>query len=126
VKYPTRNGLIIPPSEIYTPPTQAEIDRRGMTQNHHGYWPRANFNGDRISAVFRGLISNVYPLLTPEHMDLHIDFSPPIKPKHNQMVDVIDEYAHTNGVLNLVREKKTRETYQIATEQWNKIRNNKL
>jgi len=126
MKYPTRDGLVIPPTELYTPPTELQLNTRRATTNHHAYFERSDYMvGPRWRGVFRNLVTNVYPLLVPDHIDLHNEFNGPKMPKDSLMIDVIDEYALLHGAVDLVKEKKTNEVYQLPLDQWGKIRDGK-
>jgi hypothetical protein len=59
----------------------------------------------------------------PEHNNLHESFDAPTVPSDIIMQDVLEEYIAINGVLNVVREHKTNETYQISPTEWGRIRN---
>jgi len=126
MKYPTRNGLIIPPTELYLPPTELQLNTKHATNNHHGYFERGSYaNGPRWRSMFRSLVTNVYPMLVTDHIELHNEFDAPKMPKDYQMIDTLDEYAFNNGAIDLVREKKTNSTYQVPLEQWERIRDGK-
>jgi len=119
VRYPTRGGLIIPPAEIgLHAPTPEDLGVRRLTSNHHAYFQKAQYHDIRFRAVFRNLVTNVYPLFVPDHARLHEEFDPPKRPKDELMVDVIEEYLSLHGVVECIREKRTREVYQIQPEEW--------
>lgn len=77
----------------------------------------------RFRLVFRGLIANVYPMLAPDHVDLHERFDPPQRPSDRTMIDNVDEYLDENGVIRVVREKKTRTHYTLSGDEWSIIKN---
>ena len=118
MRYPTRNGLVVPPQELGLRVVEHE---RRVTSNHHLYWPRRNYQGP-VSHLFRALAPHIVPLLIPEHSQIHRDYSAPIMPKEGLMVDVIDEYLSLNGVINAVYDRKTMEHYQITANQWARLR----
>lgn len=122
MKYPRMaNGLIVPPYELgFTIPSAEQLHTRRRTTNHHGYFYHADYSR-RLHSVFRNLVSNVYPLLEEEHTRLHRDFDAPIKPKDTVMIDVIDEYLSLHGVIDCVKEKRTRETYQLTAMEWERV-----
>jgi hypothetical protein len=123
VRYPTRNGLIIPPSELgFSVPSPEALERRGAVTTHHGYYERARYIDVRFRCVFRNLVSNTYNLLAEEHTALHEDFDAPKRPKDVLMIDVLDDYMALHGVIECIREKKTRTTYQIQPEEWRHIK----
>lgn len=118
MRYPSRNGLALPPEELGLRVVEAQ---RRVTSNHHLYWPGRNYQGP-VSHLFRALVPHVVPLLIQEHEELHHEYSPPVMPKEGLMVDVIDEYVAMNGVINAVYDRRTMEHYQITAEQWARIR----
>lgn len=119
MRWPTRNGLIIPPHEIgFHVPTTEELNTRRAVTIHHGYWERERYLGLRHRTVFRNLITNVYPLLANEHTRLHEDFDAPRRPKDSLMIEVLDDFISLHGVIECIREKQTRSTYLIQPEDW--------
>lgn len=119
MRWPSRNGLAIPVEELgYT----IVPHEKGRTTNHHENWPKRNFQEIRYKQVFRNLVSQVVTLPIEQHQNLHDDYNPPIMPKDTQMIEVVDEYLATYGVINCVREAKTNQVYQIQPEQWQLIR----
>ena len=119
MRWPVKNGLAVPPYELgFEIPTLEQLEIRRAVTIHHGYWERDRYTGLRHRAVFRNLITNVYPLLAPEHTRLHEDFDAPRRPKEIVMIDVLDEFIAIHGVIECVREKQTRSTYQIQPEDW--------
>lgn len=119
MRYPVRSGLAIPPNElgfeIVTP-------KRRETTNHHAYWERTLYRDVAHRRVFRGLITNVYTLGIKDHQKLHEVYSRPVMPKDIQMIDCVEEYLSLNGVIDVVREKRTCETYQIESDTWQNIK----
>jgi len=123
MRYPTRNGLIISPYELgYSEPTEQQFNTRGRVTIHHGYYNRQDFRSERLHSIFRNLVTNTYPLLAEQHTDSHKDYSAPPKPNDFLMQDVIEEYLATNGVIDCIYEKRTRQTHQITPDQWQNIR----
>lgn len=121
MRYPTKGAQLVSPYEIWDTPTWEDINRRRTIENHHGWFPRTEYN-TRIEKMFRGLVTHVYPLYIPEHRDLHTGFDAPRKPKEAEMVEVLDEYIATRGALHVVLEKRTRDHYTVEPEQWDRIR----
>jgi predicted protein tyrosine phosphatase len=119
MRYPRRNNLALPISEIGY---EVVSHRRGETQNHHLYWNRASYSNIPIHHQFRNLVDHVVVMKNSDHSELHYRFTPPVIPRTELMIDVLDEYLALNGVINCVREKKTNETYQIQPDQWQQIR----
>ena len=122
MKYPTRNGLVISPYEIFDIPTKQDLNTRRRTTRHHAYWQRNDYRDNRIHSVFRNLVTNVYDLLQDQHENLHHDFDAPPKPKDSLMIDVVEEYLSLNGTIDCIREKRTHEIYQLTSDQWASIR----
>lgn len=119
MRYPVRNGRVVPVTElgfeIVTP-------KRRVTNNHHLYFDRAWYQDKRYRQVFRGLLPHVVTLSISDHEELHDRYSAPIMPPDIQMIDTVEEYLTLNGVIDVVREQRTCEVYQIQTEQWQGIR----
>lgn len=123
MKYPTRrSGLIVPPAEIgLTVPTPEQLQTRRVCTVHHGYWERHRYD-IRHRAVFRSLVTNTFPLLAEEHVDLHEKFDAPKRPRDSLMIEVLDDYLVMNGVIECVKEKATRQVYRIQPEEWTVIK----
>lgn len=129
MRYPTRrNGLIVPPAEIgFTVPTVEQLQTRGLTSIHHGYYPAPRFDSERYASVFRNLIDNTYPMLNVEHNQgkptLHSRYREGVKrPSDSLMIEVVDDYLMMNGVIVCVKEHRTCSTYQIQPEEWRHIK----
>lgn len=118
-RYPRQNGLALPIESIGY---EIVPRKRGSTTNHHMYWNRASYFNVPIRHQFRNLIDHVVPMEIGQHAELHNRFTPPVIPRTELMIDVLDEYLALNGVINCVREKKTNEIYQIQPEHWQVIR----
>lgn len=119
MRYPTRNGLIVPPSELGF---ETVPHKRRETSNHHAYFNRAEYRDVSYRRIFRGLVTNVFTLSIYDHQELHEVYSPPVMPKDIQMIDVVEEYLASNGVIDVVREKRTCNTYQIESDTWQNIK----
>jgi len=119
MRWPVRNGLAIPTAELGF---EEVPHQRRLTTNHHNYWSRAQYQDKRYKQVFRGLLPHLTTLPIEVHEQLHEKYSPPIMPRDSLMIDVIDEYLSLNGVIDVVYEKKTNQTYQIETEQWQSLK----
>ena len=122
MRYPTRNGLIIPPYELgFITPEENDFKYRRVT-NHHHYWTRRQYEKTAVRHTFRNLVDNVSPLVVEQHRGLHDKYSPPPIPHEGLMIDVLDEYLALNGVINLVREKATNEVREMSAEHWDLTR----
>lgn len=117
-RYPSTDGLARPVTELGF--EVVEFERR-KTNNHHLYFYKAFYNKPH-ERFFRGLIPHVQTMWIPEHNELHERFSPPIMPSEALMIQVLDEYIALNGVLDVVRESNTSQTYQVSQEQYERIR----
>ena len=115
MRYPIRSGLVIPPSELGY--ATVPYERRKVT-NHHWYWEKDRYHTARFRAVFRNLVTHVTPLLLEDHVELHERYSAPKQPSDVLMIDVVDEYLATNGVIHCVKEKSTCTVYQILPPEW--------
>lgn len=72
--------------------------------------------------MFRGLSSRVVDMWIIDHNELHERYSAPRVPTDIQMIDVVEEYLSLYGVIDVVREKRTHETYQIESGTWQNIK----
>ena len=116
----TKSGLAVSPAELGY---ETVPYKRGVTNNHHQYWPRAKYAEQPLLRTFRGLPLHVNTLRITQHSELHEDYDPPKTPSLNAMIDVVEEYLFMNGVIDVIRESKTNEMYQLNSEQWQNIRN---
>lgn len=120
MKYPTRNGLIIPPYELgFTCP---EVYTKGKTNNHHGYYYKEAYVHSSISEIFANLVQNVYIMDMREHVKLHNTYDPPVKPKEELMIDVIEEVLAVTGVIQHVSYTNTHKIHEVTTDRWNIIK----
>jgi hypothetical protein len=118
-RYPRFSGLALPVTELGYEIVPHE---RGLTSQHHLYYNRASYQNIPIRHQFRNLVDHVVTMQIPQHNELHYRFNPPVIPRTELMIDVLDEYLALNGVINCVYEKKTNETFQIPPERWEVIR----
>lgn len=119
MRYPTRNGLVVPIEDVGFERVPHE---RRRTTNHHTYWERAWYMEKPYRRVFRGLLPHVITLRIQDHTELHNTFRAPVMPSDIQQIDVVEDYLATHGVIDVVCEKRTNQTYQILPEQWQAIR----
>lgn len=119
-RYPTRNGIAIPVTELGY---EIAAHEKGKTNNHHLYFPRGKYVERPLSRIFRGLPLHVVTMLVPEHVELHHEYDPPKSPPTHQMIDIIDEYLFMNGAINVVSESNTSHTYQVMQSKWEAIKN---
>jgi predicted protein tyrosine phosphatase len=118
-RYPRQEGLAVPVQNLGY---EIVPHKRGSTTNHHLYYNRASYQGIPIRHQFRNLVDHVVTMENAPHQELHYRFTPPVIPRTELMIDVLDEYMALNGVLNCVREKKTNEIYQIQPDHWQVLR----
>lgn len=119
-RYPSQSrGRIVPVTELGY---EIVPQQRGISSNHHYYFNRAYYHNIPIRHQFRNLVDHVVPMEIRQHNDLHNRYTPPVTPRTELMIDVLDEYLALNGVINCVYEKKTNEVYEIHEEQWQLIR----
>lgn len=121
MRYPVRNNRIVPVTELGYEIVPHE---RRLTTNHHMWFCRTDYMDTRYKQVFRGLLSHVVTMPVLQHHDLHDEFSAPKQPSPTVMIDTVEEYLDLHGVIDVVREKRTHETYQLSAEQWQQIRRN--
>lgn len=119
-RYPRQiSGLAKPVTELGFEVVEQE---RGKTSNHHLYYPRHNYSDIPLRHTFRNLVDHVQTMWIPEHNTLHRRYTETPIPRHELMVEVLDEYMALNGVINCVYENKTNQVRQVDQNQWDRIR----
>lgn len=103
-------GLALTPQELGFEVVPFE---RRVTNQHHRYYERGHYIRSPLHIAFRGLITHVHTMRINDHQRLHELYRPPQQPTDTQMRDVLEEYITTNGVLHIVREKRTHEVREI-------------
>lgn len=119
MRYPVnKQGIALPIQEVGFEVVQHQ---RRLTNRHHLQYERNNYTSP-LHRVFRGLSSRVVDMWIIDHNDLHERYSAPRVPTDIQMIDVVEEYLSLYGVIDVVREKRTHETYQIELGTWQNIK----
>ena len=119
MRYPTtKSGLALPITAVGY---EAVPYQRKLTNRHHLQFERNDYTSP-LQRVFRGLLSRVVDMRIIDHQDLHEKFNAPRMPSNIVMIDTLEEYLAINGVIDVVREKRTWETYQVTSDQWLAIR----
>ena len=122
-----KNGLVVPVYELgYTQPTEAQIAIRGLVNVHHNYWPHSVFSQHPITRMFKNAYANTSEMLGYEHNvgqeTLHTKYKRPKIPPLDTMIDFLDEQVALYGFIDSVKQNKTREHYQVTTDQWELVR----
>ena len=119
MRYPVnKQGIALPIQEVGFEVVQHQ---RRLTNRHHLQFERNNYTSP-LQRVFRGLSSRVVDMWIADHNELHERYSAPRVPTDIQMIDCVEEYLSLNGVIDVVREKRTHETYQIESGTWQNIK----
>lgn len=119
MRYPVnKQGIALPIQEVGFEVVQHQ---RRLTNRHHLQYERNNYTSP-LQRVFRGLSSRVVDMWIADHNELHERYSAPRVPTDIQMIDVVEEYLSLYGVIDVVREKRTHETYQIESGTWQNIK----
>ncbi len=100
VRYPSRNGIALPTSEIVLP-TSKYPDRQGFKNNHHLQFEKARYiGGGVLYLTLRDLDRLQYQIPKDVHNagkdTLHTRYSAPVFPTPSQAIDCILE-AYQNG-----------------------------
>lgn len=98
----------------------AEDTRR--TQGHHLYFLREWYAQTRTRNIFRNLVGHVVRMRPVDHQELHNRFGPPLMLRDWEMIDYLDDVISQNGLLEVHKERKLRETYQVTPPEWEAIR----
>lgn len=119
MRYPVnKQGIALPIQEVGFEVVQHQ---RRLTNRHHLQFERNNYTSP-LQRVFRGLSSRVVDMWIIDHNELHERYSAPRVPTDIQMIDCVEEYLSLYGVIDVVREKRTHETYQIESGTWQNIK----
>lgn len=119
MRYPVnKQGIALPIQEVGFEVVQHQ---RRLTNRHHLQFERNNYTSP-LQRVFRGLSSRVVDMWIADHNELHERYSAPRVPTDIQMIDCVEEYLSLYGVIDVVREKRTHETYQIESGTWQNIK----
>ena len=119
MRYPVnKQGIALPIQEVGFEVVQHQ---RRLTNRHHLQYERNNYTSP-LQRVFRGLSSRVVDMWIIDHNELHERYSAPRIPSEVAMIDVVEEYLSLYGVIDVVREKRTHETYQIESGTWQNIK----
>lgn len=119
MRYPVnKQGIALPIQEVGFEVVQHQ---RRLTNRHHLQFERNNYTSP-LQRVFRGLSSRVVDMWIIDHNELHERYSAPRVPTDIAMIDVVEEYLSLYGVIDVVREKRTHETYQIESGTWQNIK----
>lgn len=119
MRYPVnKQGIALPIQEVGFEVVQHQ---RRLTNRHHLQFERNNYTSP-LQRVFRGLSSRVVDMWIADHNELHERYSAPRVPTDIAMIDVVEEYLSLYGVIDVVREKRTHETYQIESGTWQNIK----
>ena len=119
MRYPVnRQGLALPVQEVGF---EVVAHQRLRTNRHHLQFERNKYTSP-LERVFRGLYDRVVDMRIVDHNDLHERYSAPKKPTEVQMIDCVEEYLAAYGIIDVVREKRTCETYEIGADTWQNIK----
>ena len=119
MRYPVnRQGLALSVQELGFEVVKHE---RRLTNRHHLQFEK-NMYTSPLQRVFRGLCNRVVDMRIIDHNALHERYSAPKMPSGIVMIDTIEEYLYLNDVIDVVRECKTSETYQIGYDAWQQIK----
>lgn len=70
-------------------------------QNHHQFWPRRAYKGNRISWAFRQLKCHIVLMRAEDHAELHRTTPPPTMPSREYMLRVL--LAHKHGLCSVCK-----------------------
>ena len=94
-KYPTRNGIAIPPQELELPDTRLDIENRYSFNNHHANFTRRQFARLAVFQTLRDTERHQHRLGVDVHSLLHKLYEPPQMPTPEQaLAEVIDCYEN--------------------------------
>lgn len=85
-RYPTKNGIAIPTSEVRLPETRLDLSLPESTNNHHTAWTRRAMSRFLLTQTFRDLESMQEELPYDVHVELHRTYDPPEFPTPRQVM----------------------------------------
>ena len=95
-RYPTRNGIAIPPYELSLPGSRLDLGNTRNFNNHHNEWTRRTMGRLTVTQTLRDLARLQFILPKDVHERLHRTYEPPMLPTIAQAIDEIMD-AYENG-----------------------------
>ena len=93
MKWPTREGISVPVTEIDLPQSQLNLWIPQNFENHHNEWVKSRMAEHVITQTLRDLRRHQFPLPKDVHRQLHKQWAPPEFPTPEQaMKEVMEAY----------------------------------
>ena len=93
MKWPTREGISIPVTEVELPKSQLNLWVPQNFENHHNEWVKRRMGEHVITQTLRDLQRHQFPLPKDVHRQLHKQWAPPEFPTPEQaMKEVMEAY----------------------------------
>lgn len=93
MRYPTREGISIPITELELPPSELDLSIPHNFNNHHHEWTRRRMGDFAITQTLRDLERHQSVMPRDVHDWLHRAYDPPVFPTVEQaMREVMDAY----------------------------------
>lgn len=106
VAYPTRNGIAIPPQELWLPETNLNLERSKNFNNHHSCWTAKKFGKCVILNTIRDLETHQDYLPLDVHNFLHEEYEPPRLPTLLQAMTEIERAFDAGEQLHTKKDGK--------------------
>ena len=93
MRWPTREGISVPVTEIELPKSHLNPDKEGNFNNHHNEWTRKRMGEFAITRTLRDLSRHQFVIPKDTHDYIHRNFGAPEFPTIEQaMKEVMDAY----------------------------------
>ena len=108
MRWPTREGISVPVTEIELPKSRLNLEKEGNFNNHHNEWTRRRMGDFVITRTLRSLSRHQFVIPKDVHEELHRVYDPPEFPTVEQaMKEVMDAYDNMEDIrVYLIDEKR--------------------
>lgn len=122
-RYPTRNGIAVPPHELDLPPSELDLGRFENFNTHHWEFTRRAMGQFAITQTLRDLERLQSSLPKDVHQELHRRFDAPVFPTAYQAAsEIMDAHEQGENVRIYNIERKQYELYPIPTSTIDEIK----
>lgn len=122
-RYPTRNGIAVPPHEIELPESELDLGRLENFNTHHWSFTRRAMSRFALTQTLRDLERLQSSLPRDVHQELHRRYSAPVFPTPYQAAaEIMDAHEQDESVRIYNIERKRYELYSIPTSTIDEIK----
>lgn len=100
--YPTRQGVPIPPIELYNlNDSTLNLEAERNWNLHHSCWTRKQFGRNVLYLVFREIETHQMFMPVDIHDNLHKEYEPPVMPTPRQAINEIERAKDAGEMLRI-------------------------